>query len=61
MNRTYAAKRSGKLAEFSFNSMNYTLAVFGAGVAVGKFVEKNERLDRKTEDKDKHIRKNDRQ
>ena len=39
----------------------YTLAVFGAGVAVGKLVEKIERLDRKTEDKDKHIRKNDRQ
>ena len=39
----------------------YTLAVFGSGVAVGKLVEKIERLDRKTEDKDKHIRKNDRQ
>ena len=38
----------------------YTLAVFGAGVAVGKLVEKIERLDRKTEDKDKHIRKNNR-
>ena len=29
----------------------YTLAVFGAGVAVGKLVEKIERLDRKTETK----------
>ena len=40
--------------------VGYTLAVFGAGVTVGKLVEKIERLDRKTEDKDKHIRKNDR-
>ena len=38
----------------------YTLAVFGAGITVGKLVEKIERLDRKTEDKDKHIRKNNR-
>ena len=39
---------------------SYTLAVFGAGVAVGKLIEKINRLDQKTEDKDKHIRKNDR-
>ena len=31
----------------------YTLAAFGVGVAVGKLVEKIERLDRETADKDK--------
>lgn len=38
----------------------FILAVFCAGVAVGKLVEKVERLSRKIEDKDRHIRKNDR-
>ena len=40
--------------------VGFIFAVFCAGVAVGKLVEKIERLDRKTEDEDKHIRKNDR-
>lgn len=40
----------------------FVLAVFGTGVAVGKIVEKIERLDRKREDEE-HIStsKNDRQ
>ena len=40
----------------------FVLAVFGTGVAVGKIVEKIERLDRKSEDEE-HIStsKNDRQ
>ncbi len=39
----------------------FILAVFGAGVTVGKLVEKIERLDRRKEDEDSHVRKNDRQ
>ena len=40
----------------------YTLAVFGAGVAVGRIVEKIERLNRRKEDEEhKNTSKNDRQ
>ena len=39
----------------------YTLAVFGAGVAVGKLVEKIERLERRNEDEEHDSKsKNDR-
>ena len=40
----------------------FILAVFGTGVAVGKLVEKIERLDRKSEDEEhKNTSKNNRQ
>ena len=40
----------------------FVLAVFGTGVAVGKLVEKIERLDRKSEDEEhSNTSKNDRQ
>ena len=40
----------------------FILAIFGTGVAVGKIVEKIERLERKKEDEEhKNTSKNDRQ